>query len=295
MINYTFRPKGVCSQQMNITVEDNRIQNLEVLGGCDGNLKGISSLIIGMPVDEVIARLDGIRCGYKSTSCPDQLAKALKQMKAEILFRRYYTLLEEKNRQMNLTAISGEEETARLHFLDCAALLPLLPSGPLSVLDVGSGAGFPGLILKLLRPELSVTLLDSQKKRVLFQQQVCDALGLEGVSCLALRAEEAPPDMRERFDVVVSRAVARLNMLAELCLPFVRTGGLFLSMKGPAAAEELEECRQAFRLLGGGNASLVSCAVPGLDAGRWVVRTEKAGRTPSVYPRRFSQIKKQPL
>lgn len=211
------------------------------------------------------------------------------------LFRRYYTLLEEKNRQMNLTAISGEEETARLHFLDCAALLPLLPSGPLSVLDVGSGAGFPGLILKLLRPELSVTLLDSQKKRVLFQQQVCDALGLESVSCLALRAEEAPPDMRERFDVVVSRAVARLNMLAELCLPFVRTGGLFLSMKGPAAAEELEECRQAFRLLGGGNASLVSCAVPGLDAGRWVVRTEKAGRTPSVYPRRFSQIKKQPL
>ena len=84
MINYTFRPKGVCSQQMNITVEDNRIQNLEVLGGCDGNLKGISSLIIDMPVDEVIARLDGIRCGYKSTSCPDQLAKALKQMKAEM-------------------------------------------------------------------------------------------------------------------------------------------------------------------------------------------------------------------
>jgi uncharacterized protein (TIGR03905 family) len=84
MINYTFRPKGVCSQQMNITVEDNRIQKLEVLGGCDGNLKGISSLIIGMPVDEVITRLDGIRCGYKSTSCPDQLAKALKQMKAEM-------------------------------------------------------------------------------------------------------------------------------------------------------------------------------------------------------------------
>ena len=84
MINYTFRPKGVCSQQMNITVEDNRIQNLEVLGGCDGNLKGISNLIIGMPVDEVIARLDGIRCGYKSTSCPDQLAKALKQIKAEM-------------------------------------------------------------------------------------------------------------------------------------------------------------------------------------------------------------------
>ncbi len=211
------------------------------------------------------------------------------------LFRRYYTLLEEKNRQMNLTAISGEAETARLHFLDCAAILPLLPSGPVSVLDVGSGAGFPGLILKLLRPDLSVTLLDSQKKRVQFQQEVCDALGLEDVSCLALRAEEAPPEMRESFDAVVSRAVARLNILAELCLPFVRTGGLFLSMKGPAAAEELEESRRALRLLGGENAALITCAVPGLDAGRRVVRVEKTAGTPSVYPRRYAQIKKLPL
>ena len=210
-------------------------------------------------------------------------------------FCRYYTLLEEKNRQMNLTAISGEEETARLHFLDCAAILPLLPSGSLTLLDVGSGAGFPGLVLKLLRPELTVTLLDSQKKRVLFLQEVCDALGLRDVRCLALRAEEAPPAMRESFDIVVSRAVARLNILAELCLPFVRPGGLFLSMKGPAAAEELDECQKAFRLLGGGSASLISCPVPGLDAGRWAVRVEKAEPTPAAYPRRFSQIKKQPL
>ncbi|MBR4474189.1 MAG: 16S rRNA (guanine(527)-N(7))-methyltransferase RsmG [Oscillospiraceae bacterium] len=210
-------------------------------------------------------------------------------------FRQYYTLLEEKNRQMNLTAINGEEETARLHFLDCAAILSLLPSGDLSVLDVGSGAGFPGLVLKLLRPDLSLTLLDSQKKRVLFQEDVCDALGLQDVSCLALRAEEAPAVMRESFDVVVSRAVARLNILSELCLPFVRPGGLFLSMKGPAAAEELKECHRAFRLLGGGNASLLSRPVPGLDAGRLVVRVEKAAPTPPKYPRRFSQIKKQPL
>lgn len=210
-------------------------------------------------------------------------------------FRRYYTLLEEKNRQMNLTAISGEEETARLHFLDCAAILPLLPSGSLTLLDVGSGAGFPGLVLKLLRPELTVTLLDSQKKRVLFLQEVCDALGLRDVRCLALRAEETPSAMRESFDVVGSRAVARLNILAELCLPFVRPGGLFLSMKGPAATEELDECQKAFRLLGGGSASLISCPVPGLDAGRWVVRVEKAEPTPAAYPRRFSQIKKQPL
>ncbi len=211
------------------------------------------------------------------------------------LFRRYYAILEEKNRQMNLTAVHGEAETARLHFLDCAAILPLLPSGPLTVLDVGSGAGFPGLVLKLLRPELSVTLLDSQKKRVAFQQEVCDALGLQGVTCLALRAEEAPAAMRESYDVVVSRAVARLNILAELCLPFAKPGGLFLSMKGPAAAEELEECRKAFRVLGCEHVSLLSCPVPGLDAGRWVVRAEKGSPTPEAYPRRFSQIKKQPL
>jgi 16S rRNA (guanine527-N7)-methyltransferase len=115
------------------------------------------------------------------------------------------------------------------------------------------------------------------------------------VRCLALRAEEAPSGMRESFDIVVSRAVARLNILAELCLPFVRPGGLFLSMKGPAAAEELDECQKAFRLLGGGSASLISCPVPGLDAGRWVVRVEKSEPTPAAYPRRFSQIKKQPL
>ena len=210
-------------------------------------------------------------------------------------FRRYYTLLEEKNRQMNLTAISGEADAARLHFLDCAAVLPLLPSGPLSVLDVGSGAGFPGLVLKLLRPDLSLTLLDSQKKRVLFQQEVCNALGLRDVTCLSLRAEEAPAAMRESFDVVVSRAVARLNILSELCLPFVKTGGLFLSMKGPAAAEELEECHRAFRLLGGENETLLSCPVPGLSADRTLIRVEKAKPTPVCYPRRFAQIKKQPL
>ena len=210
-------------------------------------------------------------------------------------FRRYYTLLDEKNRQMNLTAINGESETARLHFLDCAAILPLLPPGPLSVLDVGSGAGFPGLVLKLLRPDLSLTLLDSQNKRVLFQQEVCDALNLGDVTCLSLRAEEAPAAMRESFDVVVSRAVARLNVLSELCLPFVKPGGLFLSMKGSAAAEELEESRRAFRLLGGGNASLRTCPVPGLDAERAVIRVEKTNPTSAAYPRRFAQIKKQPL
>ena len=210
-------------------------------------------------------------------------------------FRRYYVLLEERNRQMNLTAISGEADMARLHFLDCGSVLPFLPEGPISLLDVGSGAGFPGLVLKLLQPELSLTLLDSQKKRVLCQQEVCDSLGFADVQCLHLRAEEAPAAMRESYDVVTSRAVARLNMLSELCLPFARVGGCFLAMKGPAAAEELEECRKAFSLLGGKQAELLKIAVPGLDAERWAVRVNKASPTPAGYPRRFAQIKKQPL
>ncbi|MBO6017259.1 MAG: 16S rRNA (guanine(527)-N(7))-methyltransferase RsmG, partial [Oscillospiraceae bacterium] len=140
-------------------------------------------------------------------------------------FRRYYTILEEKNQQMNLTAITSEDDAARLHFLDCSAVLPYLPTRNCRILDIGSGAGFPGLVLKLLRPELSLTLLDSQQKRVHFLEDVCDALGLSDVTCIAVRAEEAPGEMREQFDAVTSRAVSRLNILAELSMPFAAVGG----------------------------------------------------------------------
>ena len=215
-------------------------------------------------------------------------------------FRTYYTLLEERNHVMNLTAVAGEEDVARLHFLDCAALLPFfLPDSPagagVSLLDVGSGPGFPGLVLKLLYPGLSLTLLDSQRKRVDFQQELCEALGLEDVRCLHLRAEDAPTGMRESFDCVTSRAVARLNVLSELCLPFVKAGGRFLAMKGPAAEEELAEAEKALRLLGGGEASLTGYTVPGLDARRSLISVVKVSPTPKRYPRRFAQIKKQPL
>ena len=210
-------------------------------------------------------------------------------------FRRYYTLLEERNRQMNLTAITTEDDAARLHFLDCAAVLPFLPAGDCSVLDVGSGAGFPGLVLKLLRPELSLTLLDSQQKRVHFLEEACDVLGLSDVRCIAARAEEAPGEMREQYDVVTSRAVSRLNTLAELSMPFVRVGGLFLAMKAAAAAEELTEAADALRVLGGAEGKLLPCTVPGLDAERYLVSDEKLRPTPAKYPRRYAQIKKQPL
>ena len=210
-------------------------------------------------------------------------------------FRIYYSLLSERSQQMNLTAISGESDVARLHLLDCAAVLKQFSFSGKQVLDVGSGAGFPGLVLKILCPSLSLTLLDSTQKRVLFQQEVCDALNLTDVSCLHLRAEEAPVSMRESYDAVISRAVARLNLLAELCLPFVSVGGCFLAMKGPAAEEELMESKAAFRLLGGNEPVLTRYEVPGLDAERTLVLSEKRKATPPKYPRRFAQMKKQPL
>lgn len=211
------------------------------------------------------------------------------------LFRLFYSLLNERSQQMNLTAISGEADVARLHMLDCAAVLKQYAFSGKRVLDVGSGAGFPGLVLKLLCPDLSLTLLDSTQKRVQFQQEVCDALGFSDVVCLHMRAEDASPDMRESFDIVISRAVARLNILAELCMPFVTVGGSFLAMKGPAADEELTESRNAFLLLGGKPAAVLSYEVPGLDAARTLVISEKIAPTPQKFPRRFAQIKKLPL
>lgn len=208
--------------------------------------------------------------------------------------RAYYTLLEAKNRVMNLTAIHGEEDTARLHFLDCAALLPYLPEGTQTLADVGSGAGFPGLVLKILRPELRLTLLDSLQKRVVFQQETAAALGLEGLECRAGRAEEQA-DMRQSFDAVTSRAVARLSMLSELCLPMVKTGGVFIAMKGPEPEEELREAHRALSLLGGGPARIVKYTVPGTEAVHSLVIVKKERPTPAAYPRRFALIKKNPL
>ena len=210
-------------------------------------------------------------------------------------FRLYYTILLDRSSQMNLTAITEEDEVSRLHFLDCAAVLSQFSFSGKNVLDVGSGAGFPGLVLKLLCPSISLTLLDSTQKRVQFQQEVCAALGLRDVLCLHLRAEEAPPEMREHFDVVISRAVARYPVLAELCMPFVSVQGTFLAMKGSAAEDELKEGNHAVQVLGGAPPLIRHYAVPGLDAERALILSAKQSSTPKRYPRRFALIKKQPL
>ena len=210
-------------------------------------------------------------------------------------YRQYYELLTERNKVMNLTAIEGEEASARLHFLDCAALLTLADFRGKSVIDVGSGAGFPGLALKIAEPGVELTLLDSLDKRVHFLRETCDTLGFEDVRCLHARAEEAPADLRQAYDVAVSRAVARLNLLCELCLPFVKVGGLFAAMKGPGADEEVIDAKRAIRTLGGRLEAVARYTIPGTEVTHTAILIRKTSDTPARYPRRWAQMKKQPL
>ena len=209
-------------------------------------------------------------------------------------FRTYYDHLDAQSRVMNLTAIRGRGETARLHFLDCAAVLTAADFRDASVIDVGTGAGFPGLVMKIAEPSIRLTLLDSLQKRVQFLRETCGLLGFDDVHCVHARAEEAS-GLRESFDFAVSRAVARLDMLAEICLPFVRVGGAFLAMKGPGAAEELAGARRAIEALGGGEAEILPYLIPGTDAAHCVVRVRKVSETPEKYPRRWAKIQKSPL
>lgn len=210
-------------------------------------------------------------------------------------YRVYYEYLEEMNRVMNLTAISGEEDVARLHFLDCAALLSLADFAGKRVIDIGSGAGFPGLALKVACPEMEITLLDSLDKRIGFLKSLTEKLGLSDVECVHMRAEEAPAGYRQSYDIALSRAVARLSILSELCLPFVKVGGCFIAMKGPDCAQELGEAKKAIALLGGEVADVKDYTIPGSDITHSAVIIRKVKDSPSRYPRRWAQIKKQPL
>ena len=210
-------------------------------------------------------------------------------------YRVYYEYLEEINQVMNLTAISGEKDVAELHFLDCAALLTMQSFTGKKVIDVGTGAGFPGLALKIACPELELTLLDSLDKRVNFLKNTCERLGFDGVRCIHARAEEIPAGFRQGFDFAVSRAVARLNLLCELCLPYVKKGGMFIAMKGPELDAELDEAKRAIRTLGGVVEKKLDYTIPGTDVTHCAVLIRKCSDTPAKYPRRWAQIKKSPL
>ena len=198
----------------------------------------------------------------------------------------------EKNQVMNLTAITDPKEVGRLHFLDSVALLGAADLRGKRVVDVGCGAGFPGVPLKIAEPTLDLTLLDSLGKRMTWLGEVLPQLGVEA-ACITARAEEFAADHREQYDVAVSRAVARLNVLAELCLPLVKVGGRFLAMKGAAAKEETDEAARAISILGGRIEGIHE--YPLGDTVHRVVVIRKEKPTPPKYPRRYAKIKQQPL
>lgn len=210
-------------------------------------------------------------------------------------YRVYFEYLEEMNKVMNLTAISGEEDVARLHFLDCAALLSFTELSGKRVIDIGSGAGFPGMALKIACPDMDITLLDSLDKRIGFLKKLCEKLSLSGVECVHMRAEEAPAEYRQSYDYALSRAVARLSVLAELCLPFVKKGGYFVAMKGPDCKAEIDEAKRAVALLGGELEGVEDYTIPGTEIVHSAVMIRKVKDSPARYPRRWAQIKKQPL
>ncbi len=206
---------------------------------------------------------------------------------------QFSALLVEKNKVMNLTGITEPREVATLHLLDSLSLLPIAPLSGKSIVDVGTGAGFPGIPLKIVLPDSHVTLLDSLNKRIEFLRESCDALGLSDVECVHARAEEF--GHRESFDYAVSRAVASLPILCELCLPLVKVGGAFLAMKSSHTEEEIQSAKPAIAMLGGRIREVVDYTIPTTDIVHRVVYIEKIAPTAKKYPRRFAQMKKQPL
>lgn len=208
---------------------------------------------------------------------------------------RYGELLLETNKVMNLTAITEPKDVATLHFLDSAALLTLADLKGKTVVDVGTGAGFPGMPMKILEPSIQLTLLDSLGKRITFLQEVCDNLGLTDVQCVHARAEEFAAEHRQSFDFAVSRAVANLSVLGELCLPLVKPGGYFLSMKSVESGQELEAAKKAIQILGGRVERTADYQIPSTDVTHRVIFIKKIAETPKKYPRPFAKIKKNPL
>ena len=206
---------------------------------------------------------------------------------------RFGELLREKNKVMNLTAITDPEDVVSLHFLDSAALLTLADLKDKTV--VGTGAGFPGMPLKILEPSIRMTLLDSLGKRITFLQEVCNELGLQNVQCVHARAEEFAAEHRQSFDFAVSRAVANLSVLCEFCLPLVKVGGYFLSMKSVESDEELESAKKAIKILGGQVERTADYQIPGTEVVHRVIFIKKIAETPKKYPRPFAKIKKNPL
>ena len=227
-----------------------------------------------------------LRQGLAALGLPQDAVPQLMQFSDRLL---------ETNKVMNLTAITEPVDIATLHFLDSAALLKLADFQNKSVVDVGTGAGFPGMPLRILEPSIRLTLLDSLNKRIDFLQNVCGELGLADVACVHARAEEFAAAHRESFDIATSRAVAALPLLSELCLPLVKPGGWFLAMKAVDSDEELRSATHAIETLGGQLVRTENYQIPGTDVSHRLIFIKKIKETPKKYPRPFAKIKKNPL
>ncbi|NLT12393.1 MAG: 16S rRNA (guanine(527)-N(7))-methyltransferase RsmG [Clostridiaceae bacterium] len=243
----------------------------------------------------------------------DEIAPVLSTGAAEIsvplsgesiyAFKTYAKLLKEWNDRMNLTGIMDDHGIALRHFVDSLTLVTFLNeemakqnTKMLSLIDVGTGAGFPGIPLKVAMPEIEVLLLDSLKKRIHFLEEVCNTLSLKKITCFHSRAEDAGRSKlhRERFDVATARAVAALPILCELCLPFVKVGGIFLAMKGHVE-DEIEVSQKAVVTMGGTIESVHQFVLPGTDMKRAVVVIRKLRPTPPKYPRAAGKPEKDPI
>lgn len=212
-------------------------------------------------------------------------------------FQKYFELLVEWNEKMNLTAITDESGVALKHFADSLSLLNFVDIPQNSTLaDVGTGAGFPGVVLKIARPDIKLTLIDSLNKRLVFLNEVCSQLGIDA-ELIHSRAEDGARDekLRENFDFAVSRAVARMNVLSEYCLPYVKVGGAFCAMKGAQANEEFKESLNAINTLGGKLENKYFFELPENGGERAIAVVRKVRNTPQKYPRQSGKIKAKAL
>lgn len=222
----------------------------------------------------------------------DLLSKDKINYNQEILdkFEIYYNVLIEWNNKMNLTAITEKSDVYIKHFYDSLCLSKAFNASNQSILDVGSGAGFPSIPLKIIFPNLKITIVDSLRKRITFLEQLTKELGIE-VNLIHSRIEDF--DQKEAFDIVTARAVASLNVLSEFCIPYVKINGYFLPLKSKAFYEELDQATTAIKTLGGKFTEVVDYSY--LDFERHILKIKKMNSTPKKYPRDFSKIKKQPL